>query len=136
MNLEALLQEDIGREHEYLTKQEVGSEEYNASLKRLASLENQLFDLKKINLESVTKNEQIDLENKKLKFEAEQKSKQIKEDKKDRLIKNTLEGVKVIVGGIIIPIVGLVCITATEKETTFCGALKDYTKLFVPKKLL
>lgn len=117
MELKTLLCEDIERERNYLHGQEVGSEAYNESLKRLGALEDKLFDLEK------------------LEFEAASKEKQLKDEKKDRLTKNVIEGVKV-VGGIVIPVIGLVWITATEKETTFCGALKDYTKLFIPKKTI
>lgn len=53
--------------------------------------------------------------------------------KGERMYKNILEGVKV-VSGIALPLIGLVCITATEKDTTFCGALRGYTQLFIPKR--
>lgn len=33
-----------------------------------------------------------------------------------------------------LPIIGLVWITASEKEITFTGALRDYTKCFLPAK--
>lgn len=59
------------------------------------------------------------------------------EDKLEKLnsesAKNLIEYVK-IGTGVAVPIIGLVCITATEKDSTFTGALKDYTKLFIPKK--
>ena len=53
--------------------------------------------------------------------------------KSERVFRNVLETVKV-ASGIALPLIGLVCITATEKEYTFRGALRDYTKLFLPKK--
>lgn len=115
MELKTLLCEDIEREHEYLSEQAIGSEEYNESLKRLGALEDKLFNLEQFETETAAKEQQA------------------KEEKKDRLIRNVLEGAK-IVSGIAMPIIGLVCITATEKETTFCGALKGYTNLFIPKK--
>lgn len=93
-----LLMECIERENAYLADQEVGSEEYKASLKRLMDLEKQMSE----------------------------------SPKNDRVIRNVIEAVKV-GGSIVLPIIGLVCITATEKEYTFTGALKDYTKLFLPK---
>lgn len=94
-----LLLECIEREKAYLVEQEVGSEEYNASLHRLMELEKQMSE----------------------------------SPKSERLYRNILEGVKV-AGGVLLPIIGLVCITATEKDCTFTGALKDYTKLFLPRK--
>lgn len=115
MELKSLLREDIKREHEYLRELEVGSEEYNESLKRLSNLEDKLFELEKFEFESANKSEQI------------------KDEKKDKTTKNALEITKIVVS-IVVPIVGLIGITAQEKEITFCGALKDYAKLFIPKK--
>lgn len=117
MQLRTLLCEDIERERNYLHEQEVGSEEYNDSLKRLGALEDKLFDLEKFESETADKNRQA------------------QEEKKDKRNKNIIEGVK-IASGIIIPIVGLIGITAQEKEITFCGALKDYVKIFIPKKTI
>ena len=54
-------------------------------------------------------------------------------DQKNTLIRNVLEGVKV-GSGIILPIIGLVAITAVEKDTTFTGSLREYTRYFLPKK--
>lgn len=34
----------------------------------------------------------------------------------------------------VMPLIGLVWITASEKEITFTGALRDYTKCFLPGK--
>jgi len=115
MELKDLLREDIEREHQYLSEQKVGSDEYNDSLKRLTTLEEKLFDLEKFESESA------------------QNDMRMKDEKKDRLIKNVLESIK-IGSGIVVPLIGLVWITATEKEVTFCGALKEYTRLFIPKK--
>lgn len=152
MDLKTLLLEDIEREHEHLLNLNVGDEEYNASMKRLNILEDKLFDLEKLEAETAVKNRQTnleqekfefestmkrklsDLEQEKFKFETEAKDKQSKDEKKDRFIRNVLEGVKV-GSGIVIPIIGLVWITAAEKEITFTGALKGYASLFVPKKI-
>ena len=54
-------------------------------------------------------------------------------DQKNTLIRNVLEGVKV-GSGIVLPIIGLVAITAVEKDTTFTGSLREYTRYFLPKK--
>ena len=51
----------------------------------------------------------------------------------ERIFKIALETIKVI-GGIALPLIGLTCITAAEKEITFTGALKEYTRLFLPKR--
>ena len=134
MELKELLLEDIEREHDHLLDQEVGDEEYIATMKRLNILEDKLHEVKKLEADSEAKANQISLEREKFIHETETKAKQTQDEKKDKLIRNVLEGIKV-GSGIIIPIIGLVWITATEKEVTFTGALKDYTKLFVPKKI-
>lgn len=54
-------------------------------------------------------------------------------ENEDRWLKNILDGAKV-VGGVVLPLIGLVGITAVEKDITFTGALRDYTKCFLPKK--
>lgn len=53
---------------------------------------------------------------------------------KEWVSRTALETVKV-VGGVVLPIVGLIGITAAEKEISFVGALRDYTKYFLPKKV-
>ena len=46
--------------------------------------------------------------------------------------RNVIEIVKT-VGQIMLPLIGLVCITAFEKEGTFTTALRGYVNLFIPK---
>ena len=105
----------IERERIYFDEQKPGSEEYEKSQSRLMKLNTQLTDLEK----------------------AEADLKEVKDaaakDQKDKLIRNILEGVK-IGSGIILPIIGLVGITAVEKDTTFTGALRGYTQYLMPKK--
>ena len=117
MELKDLLREDIKREHDFMCEQQVGSDEYNASMKRLGELENKLFDLVKLESESADK------------------EKQLTDAGKDRKIKYIFEGIKV-ASGVIVPFVGLVGIMAFEKEQTFTSALRDYVKCFVPKKAI
>lgn len=52
---------------------------------------------------------------------------------KEILSKNVIEACKITIS-IVLPVVGLVGITAQEKEITFTGALREYTKYFLPKK--
>ena len=115
MKLRTLLNEQIERERTYLGDCEVGTEEYNESMKRLNTLDDKLADLEKTEAEAV------------------RKDKQMREDKKDRLVKNVIEGVKVFFG-VVTPFIGLVAITAFEKDSTFTSALKGYVNCFVPKK--
>ena len=101
----------IEREQNYFDSQESGSEEYVNSQERLVKLNGQLMELGKAEAEK----------------EASAK------DQKDKLIRNVLEGIK-IGTGIILPIIGLVAITAVEKEITFTGSLREYTRYFLPKR--
>lgn len=117
MELKTLLHEDIERERTFMQAQAVGSEEYNASFKRLCELENKLLELEKFESETTLKDEQL------------------KDEKKDRTIKYVFEGVK-IASGVVLPVIGLVCITAFEKNDTFTSALKGYINCFVPKKTI
>ena len=116
MELKALLREQIEREHKYQRACEVGSDEYNESLRRLGTLEDKLADVEKFESESARKDVQM------------------KEEKNDRLVKNIIEGVKV-GSGIVLPLVGLVAITAFEKSETFTSSLKGIVSCFLPRKL-
>ena len=101
----------IEREQNYFDSQESGSEEYVNSQARLMKLNSQLKKKKK----------------------AESEKEASAKDQKNTLIRNVLEGVKV-GSGIVLPIIGLVAITAVEKDTTFTGSLREYTRYFLPKK--
>ena len=101
----------IEREQNYFDSQESGSEEYVNSQTRLMKLNSQLTELEK----------------------AESEKEASAKDQKNTLIRNVLEGVKV-GSGIVLPIIGLVAITAVEKDTTFTGSLREYTRYFLPKK--
>ena len=147
----------IEREQNYFESQESGSEEYINSQARLMKLNSQLTDLEKTETElektgeklEITKGEleisrekleitkgELEISREKLELTKAElevtKDVSVKEDK-DRLIRNVLEGVKV-GSGIILPIIGLVAITAVEKDITFTGSLREYTRYFLPKK--
>lgn len=119
----------IEREQNYFDSQESGSEEYVSSQKRLMNLKSQLTDLEKTETELETAREKLNITKAELEVT---KDASAKEDK-DRLIRNVLEGVKV-GSGIVLPIIGLVAITAVEKDITFTGSLREYTRYFLPKK--
>lgn len=104
MDLKTVLREQIERESAHLSKLEVGTEDYCKSLDRLNILEDKMTELTK--------------------FE---------DGKKDRTVKNIIEGVKV-AGGIVLPVIGLVAITAFEKEETFTTSLRGFVNCFIPKK--
>ena len=106
----------IEREEEYCRGQEVGSEEYSKSFKRLLDLKKELETIEKFEIEQ------------------ERKEREMKETKRDRITKNSIEVVKV-GGSIVLPLIGYVVVTAFEREETFTSALKGVINCFIPKKL-
>ena len=119
----------IEREQNYFDDQSPGDEEYVNSQKRLMNLKSQLTDLEKTEAELKTNWEKLEITKAELEVT---KDVSVKEDK-DRLIRNVLEGIK-IGSGIVLPIIGLITITAVEKDITFTGSLREYTRYFLPKK--
>ena len=105
MDLKTLLREQIEREVQHIAELEVGTQEYNESMSRLNVLEDKLAELEKCDM-----------------------------DRKDRKVKNIIEGVKT-GGSIVLPIIGLVAITAFEKSETFTTSLRGIVNCFIPKKL-
>lgn len=106
MELKSMLSKQIERENEHLIEQEVGSEEYCESIKRINVLEDRMIEIEK--------NEEF---------------------KKDRVHKTVNEYVKNIGVGIIVPFVGLIGIMAFEKDESFTSVLKGYVNNFIPKKI-
>ena len=88
------------RENAYLAEQEVGGEEYKASLQRLMAIQEAMNN----------------------------------PNNKKWIVETSIEGAKV-VSGVVLPLIGLVWITAAEKDISFVGALREYTKYFFPKKI-
>lgn len=115
MRTKSTLIELIEREEKFCKEQNVGSIEYKDSFYRL-------LDLKK-ELESLDNSE----------FEHERKEREMKENKKDRMIKNGIEIAKVGTS-FVLPLIGYVAITAFEKEDTFTSSLKGLINCFIPKK--
>lgn len=112
-----LLMKQIEREQKYCDAQNVGTEEYNNSFYRLSDLRKELADLEKAE------------------SDAEIKQKELDDAKHDRKVKNTLEGVRVVGCGIVLPLVGYVVVTAFEKDDSFTSALKGVVNCFIPKKM-
>lgn len=110
------LMKQLERERIYCESLEVGSEEYVASLYRLLDLEKQLAELEKFEAETDRKNQEL------------------ANERINQLWGRLLEVGKIVIVDVGIPVAGLVAITAVEKDITFTGALRDYTKLFLPKK--
>ena len=103
----AIVEEAIEREHGYLSDQEVGTDEYNASQRRLIALEEKLAELERTDMDS-----------------------------KENFKRFILDIVKVVGGSIVLPLFGLIVITAQEREITYVGAMKSLLGAFVPGKRL
>ena len=103
------------REEAYLSMQTDGSEEYVKSAARLLDIDRQIQSIKEAE------------EN------AKRKEREVKSERRDRIFGRCIDVFKA-GAGVVLPIIGLVCMTAAEKDITFRGALADYTKLFIPKK--
>ena len=117
MKQKELLAKQIERERKYCDEQKVGTKEYAESFSRLSSLRKELADLEKTEAEN------------------ERRNRELADAKKDRRVKNTLEGIKIIGGGIIMPAIGYVVVTAFEKDDSFTSSLKRVVDCFVPNKL-
>lgn len=134
MNIEHAILKEIGELNEKLADLEVGSQEYKAVVTERDILLDKAMAIEKIHMEADLKQIQLDDERERFNIELERKEKQSKVEKRDRVIGHVLDGVKFVTTSVIIPVVGLVWITAAEKEITFTGALREYTKCFLPKR--
>lgn len=117
MTAKELLMTAIEEEKGYFDNCSPGTEEYDASFKRLSSLRKELADLERVEAEN------------------DRRNRELKDTKKDRIVKNTLEGVKIVGTGIIMPCIGYVVVTAFEKDDSFTSSLKRIVDCFIPKKL-
>ena len=127
MDIENLLYDEIGTDFEKLRDKEPGSEEHKAIVDEIAKLMDRAIEMKKID---------IDCDDKAAIRENEQTAKlqQMNDDKKDRLVKNVLNAV-----GIILPL--LVTIWGTkvsmnfEKEDSFTTIMgRGFVNKLLPKK--
>jgi hypothetical protein len=94
MNIETLLFKEIQDEFGELRKQQVGSDEYKSGVDGITKLMDRAIEIEKLNIE------------------VEQKEKDRKEERKDRVVKNCLTA-----SGIVLPI--LVTIWGTVKSLRF-----------------
>lgn len=127
MDIENLLYDEIGTEFEKLRGKEPGSDEHKAIVDEVAKLMDRAIEMKKVD---------NDCKEKAAIREDEQtaKQQQMVDDKKDRLVKNLLNAV-----GIVLPI--LVTIWGTkvslefEKEGTFTTIMgRGFINKLLPKK--
>lgn len=111
MGLKTVFREEVQNELKELRKMELGSEEYRSTVDGVTKLADRIIEMDKLDNERQVKAETQDRE-----FELKQE--QMKEEKKDRIIKNCLTGVSV-VGGILVTIWGTIVSINFEKEGTF-----------------
>ena len=127
MNLEKKLHDEISREMDVLEGMHEGTEEYKIWVDGVTKLTDRAIEIDKFNAEVEARAEAQ-------KFENELKLKQAKEDKIDRIVKNCLTGV-----GIILPVFVTIWGTKAsfefEKEGTITTIMgRGFINKFLPKK--
>jgi len=127
MELEKKLHEEIGRELAILEGMEGGTESYKAMVDGVTKLTDRAIEIDKLNAEVEAKAETQ-------KFENELKLKQMKEERIDRIVKNCLTAVSIILP-IGITVWGTKASFEFEKEgtvTTIMG--RGFINKLLPKK--
>ena len=126
-SIRELLDEEIQVEFEKLSKLEVGSESYKATVDGLSKLVDRAVEIDKTEMENATKIEAQNIEN-------DFKALQIKEDNRDRWVRNGIA-----IAGIIVPSVLTVWGTLksfkfeeTGTDTTILG--RGFINKLLPKK--
>ena len=127
MSIKSLVDEEIRSEIEEISKIEVGSEKHKASVDALAKLLDKSIELERLDVEAQEKYESRIAEN-------ELKLKQLKDEKRDRIVKNVLTGVSV-VGGFGVTIWGT-CKTLKFEETGVLTSIvsKGFIQKLLPKR--
>lgn len=125
--LETLLQEEIQEEFEELGKIEVGSDKYKSAVDGLTKLCDRAIELEKIKTEKDLKQDQQNID-------AELRAEQLKDERKDKIVKNCLTG-----AGIVLPAILTVWGTIksikfeeTGTITTIMG--RGFIQKLLPKK--
>ena len=127
MSIKSLVDEEIRSEIEEISKIEVGSEKHKASVDALAKLLDKSIELERLDVEAQEKYESRIAEN-------ELKLKQLKDEKRDRIVKNVLTGVSV-VGGFGVTIWGTLKSLKFEENgvvTSIVG--RGFIQKLLPKK--
>ena len=127
MSIKSLVDEEIRSEIEEISKIEVGSEKHKASVDALAKLLDKSIELERLDVEAQEKYESRIAEN-------EMKMKQLKDEKRDRIVKNVLTGVSV-VGGFGVTIWGTLKSLKFEENgvvTSIVG--RGFIQKLLPKK--
>lgn len=127
MSIKTQLSEEIKDEFENLKKVELGSDKHKIAVDSLTKLLDRSIEMDKLDLEYQDKYESRETEK-------ELKEKQMKDEKKDRLVKNVLTGVSV-VGGFGLTVWGTIKSIKFEETgsiTTIMG--RGFIQKLLPKK--
>lgn len=92
MTLENMIMEEIESLRSELPKLEAGSKEYNAKAERLDKLMDKIIRMDEFNSKQACEIEQLNVDN-------EMKREQMDEERKDRIVRNVLQGL-----GIVLPL--------------------------------
>ena len=116
MNIETLLNEELKSEFEVLKELEAGTEDYKVTVDGITKLMDRAIEIEKLNIEQ------------------DEKAEQMKEDKKDRLIKNIMTA-----AGLIIPTIVTIWGTKAsfkfEQEGTITTIMgRGFISKLLPKK--
>lgn len=127
MNVKTLLDAEIKSEIENLSKVEPGTEEHKIAADALAKLLDKSIEIDKVDLEFQEKAESRD-------NDYAIKQKQIKDENRDRIVKNVLTGVSM-VGGFAITVWGTIKSIEFEKEGTITTIMgRGFIQKLLPKK--
>ena len=127
MSIKSLVDEEIRSEIEEISKIEVGSDKHKVSVDALAKLLDKSIELERLDVEAQEKYESRIAEN-------ELKMKQLKDEERDRIVKNVLTGVSV-VGGFGVTIWGTLKSLKFEENgvvTSIVG--RGFIQKLLPKK--
>ena len=111
MSLKTEIREEVQNELKELRKMELGTETYSKTVDGVTKLADRVIEMDKLDNERQAQAENHE-------NEMELKLAQLKEDKKDRLVKNCLTGVS-IVGGMAVAVWGTIASINFEREGTF-----------------
>ena len=127
MSIKTLLEVEIEDQFDKMSEMEKGSDEYKATVDSAIKLTDRMIELEKL------EDERLDKEQSR-KFDSELKLSEVKEDRKDRIIKNCIS-----VAGIVLPIIVTVWGTKTslkfEEEGTITTSIgRGFINKLLPKK--
>ena len=127
MSIKTLLEVEIEDQFDKLSEMEKGSDEYKATVDSAIKLTDRMIELEKL------EDERLDKEQSR-KFDSELKLSEVKEDRKDRIIKNCIS-----VAGIVLPIIVTVWGTKIslkfEEEGTITTSIgRGFINKLLPKK--